>query len=207
MAPVDMATVLGRYVAGENYFWIFDKAPGEAARIVSLLWAASLQAATETGRIVRTALRMKLVEVSANLSDSLLQQRAHASLSSRASLQTASMHSLAASSQALATLVNRAASCRRSKTRRTRLGQRMSGSGSCTLESMGLGPSGCGLGIGGSMGRCGVVSCRVTEVSCVLLWAAWCVRETSRRLAVENKRKTTSCLKRWSRIDVGFLVS
>ena len=82
MAPVDMATVLGRYVAGENYFWIFDKAPGEAARIVSLLWAASLQAATETGRIVRTALRMKLVEVSANLSDSLLQQRAHASLSS-----------------------------------------------------------------------------------------------------------------------------
>ena len=81
MATVDMATVLGRYVAGENYFWIFDKAPGEAARIVSLLWAASLRAATETGRIVRTALRMKLAELSANSSDPLLQQL-HASLSS-----------------------------------------------------------------------------------------------------------------------------
>ena len=81
VATVDMATVLGRYVAGENYFWIFDKAPGEAARIVSLLWAASLRAATETGRIVRTALRMKLAELSANSSDPLLQQL-HASLSS-----------------------------------------------------------------------------------------------------------------------------
>ena len=74
---IDMATVLGRYVAGEKYFWIFDN----AARISSLLWAASLQAATETGRIARTALRMKLAEVSANLSDPLLQQL-HASISS-----------------------------------------------------------------------------------------------------------------------------
>ena len=199
---IDMATVLGRYVAGERYFWIFDN----AAKLSSLLWAASLQAATETGRIVRTALRMKLVEVSANLSDSLLQQRAHASLSS--SVFTDGLDAFLGSFIASLGHVSKPGSVISPfEDARTRLGQRMSGSGSCTLESMGLGPSGCGLGIGGSMGRCGVVSCRVTEVSCVLLWAAWCVRETSRRLAVENKGKTTSCLKRWSRIDVGFLVS
>ena len=74
---IDMATVLGRYVAGEKYFWIFDN----AARISSLVWAASLQAATETGRIARTALIMKLAEVLANVPDPLLQQL-HASLSS-----------------------------------------------------------------------------------------------------------------------------
>ena len=72
-----MAMTLGRYVAGEKYFWIHD----DAARISSLLWAASLQTATETGSIARTAVRMKLAEASANVSDTLLQQL-HASLSS-----------------------------------------------------------------------------------------------------------------------------
>ena len=72
-----MALTLGRYVAGEKYFWIHD----DAARISSLLWAASLQAATETGSIARTAVRMKLAEASANVSDPLL-QKLHASLSS-----------------------------------------------------------------------------------------------------------------------------
>ena len=74
---IDMATVLGRYVAGEKYFWIFDN----AAKASSLLWAASLQAATETGSIARTAVRMRLAEASANVSDPLL-QKLHASLSS-----------------------------------------------------------------------------------------------------------------------------
>ena len=72
-----MAMTLGRYVAGEKCFWIHD----DAARISSLLWAASLQTATETGSIARTAVRMKLAEASANVSDPLL-QKLHASLSS-----------------------------------------------------------------------------------------------------------------------------